>query len=355
MGVTAMKLMLAQFTMAVSYGDRMDLSAASLSTPELLPSAHEEINSLLSIVRERSGLQWPVLGNAERKISLEIVETLSGSICVGKRQARWSYSDQGSYAIYTTRSEVRVVAKDVVGLRAAVRRFLRQLIVTHGTQFQIGRIQLDKSICILSAGAESERWRTRGHQVGQNHHPVFFRDVAGFTEYMTDLKVFGTNQIEVAHVVAADPAFVQGLANMSSIVHSLGMNFSVWVNAGLKQLPDLIAAAPYLNSLFFPGGDGGSLDWPTIQSAAGFLHSKHPEAQVPLPCLCSLHHTTVVLLFCLFCCFAVFLFAVLSTHTCIWQVWVSAQELNKTQLAEFMATVGSEPAHSYLVQCLVTL
>ena len=60
--------------------------------------------------------------------------------------------------------------------------------------------------------------------------------------------------------------------------------------------------------MFFPGGDGGSLVWPTIQAAAAVLHKHHPGAEV----------------------------------------WVSAQEFDAADLTKFFDTIATPAIRSFL-------
>ena len=42
----------------------------------------------------------------------------------------------------------------------------------------------------------------------------------------------------------------------------------------------VLRSMPRLDSLFYPGGDGGVLDWPAITETAKELHAAHPGAGV---------------------------------------------------------------------------
>ena len=37
---------------------------------------------------------------------------------------------------------------------------------------------------------------------------------------------------------------------------------------------------PRIDSMFFPGGDGGALVWPSITAAVAVLHKYHPNATI---------------------------------------------------------------------------
>lgn len=146
-------------------------------------------------------------------------------------------------------------------------------------------------------------WHLRGHQISVKHHPSFFRNWSALREFVTELAVFGTNQIEAAHVTPTDASGalpVDDLVQLSSVVDSVGgVNFSLWGAASLFERAGretLFARSSRIDSLFFPGGDGGSLNWTSIAATATALR-RYPQHKAAA-------------------------------------VWVSAQELNSTALSE---------------------
>jgi len=58
----------------------------------------------------------------------------------------------------------------------------------------------------------------------------------------------------------------------------VGLNVSIWAPPG--NISALAAAMPRLDSLFFPGGDGGTLVWPSLAEAAAELRRHHPGAEI---------------------------------------------------------------------------
>ncbi len=87
---------------------------------------------------------------------------------------------------------------------------------------------------------------------------------------MHDLAAFGTNQLELAHIPSSLPADV--LVNFSRMIANApggGMNASLWwqsstSSAHATELSTLFRRMPKLDTIFFPGGDGGSLNWTAI-------------------------------------------------------------------------------------------
>ena len=157
------------------------------------------------------------------------------------------------------------------------------------------------------------RWRVRGHQVASSHHPAMFRSWDQLKTFVADLSVFGTNQIELAHV-SPEPKTgklpVQDLVGISNLVQQVGgVNFSVWwstdlIKGNMDDLSALFLAMPKLDSLFFPGGDGGSLEWPVIAEASKLLRD------------CKTHSSA--------------------------GVWVSAQEVNASTLSALAELLRSD-------------
>jgi hypothetical protein len=106
---------------------------------------------------------------------------------------------------------------------------------------------------------------------------------------------------------------VSELVEYSARLDAAHMNVSFWWSLDIFQLhaADTEAAwkaMPRIDSMFFPGGDGGALVWPEIATAVRVLRRYHPNATV----------------------------------------WVSAQEVNATGLAAFYKTIDSPAVRAYL-------
>jgi hypothetical protein len=74
-------------------------------------------------------------------------------------------------------------------------------------------------------------------------------------------QTFGTNALELSHMQTA-PLPAAGMAAFASACQEAGLNVSVWVSveslaANLSATAVALAGMPKLDSLFFPGGDGG--------------------------------------------------------------------------------------------------
>eukprot|EP00943_MAST-04B_sp_MAST-4B-sp1_P003526 g3526.t1 len=115
-----------------------------------------------------------------------------------------------------------------------------------------------------------------------------FRSWQLFNEYSYDLKVFGTNTIEGAHISKNSDNLlpVDDIIAFSTYLDKLDLNVSFWWPdnlsnvSNLDELYNLFSKSPRINSLFFPGGDGGTLDWELIGTTAEILRKFHPEAGI---------------------------------------------------------------------------
>jgi hypothetical protein len=169
----------------------------------------------------------------------------------------------------------------IVGGSSGVAAGLRRLI--RGSQ--VWRLHKLVSLPMhnLSASVGDELWRLRGHQISSGLNPAQFRSWAELRSYALDLAVFGTNQLELAHV-SAGALPVDTITNFSATVSSVaGMNVSLWwqcaaASAHMAELPSLFHAMPRLDAVFFPGGDGGSLNFSAIALSKDAAASSHPEA-----------------------------------------------------------------------------
>ena len=50
--------------------------------------------------------------------------------------------------------------------------------------------------------------------------------------------------------------------------------------SNLNELYEIFSKSPRINSIFFPGGDGGVLNWQVIGTTAEILRKFHPEAGI---------------------------------------------------------------------------
>ena len=156
-------------------------------------------------------------------------------------------------------------------------------------------------LLFLDVSRATNRWNVIGNQISIAHYPSFFRTWTELATFVDDLVAFGGNFIEVAHVPDNSQGLpIDTLVNISQILHSRNVSCSFWwsnslMDHHLADLPTLFSRAPQVDSIFFPGGDGGNLEWQTIAKTAKILRQHHPTAGI----------------------------------------WVSAQEVNRTMLSTF--------------------
>jgi hypothetical protein len=180
------------------------------------------------------------------------------------------------------------------------------------------------------SAANNSLWALRGSQSTAAFYPSMFRTWPEFREYVKAQAAFGTNQIEMGGAPVCDAngsivhtrvanstlceASVAALVQFSAELQKLGMNVSMGLPLDAFTGPQghLLAKAwrlmPKLDSVFFPGGDGGSLVWSGVEEASNTLRLYHPGAQV----------------------------------------WVSAQEYNATELDDFFHVLSLPHTRKFL-------
>ncbi len=263
-------------------------------------------------VRHRSGIAtW---GDQPFGIPLRLELSAGGEIKTahdGTLRSTSSFSIQVDSTTSERVNKITLAAVDDAGLRAAVGRLLREL------RIGPGRVTIPHSFTYFE-DSSAALWPMRGHQYTAAHYGSMFRTWEGFDTYTKDQAVFGTNQVELAHFAARasnlnnkhptrEPGIVVAeLIEYSTRLNAAHMNVSFWWSLDIFQQhrSDTEMAwkgMPRIDSVFFPGGDGGALVWPDIAAAAAVLRKYHPNATV----------------------------------------WVSAQEINATGLAEFYKTIDS--------------
>ena len=276
---------------------------------------------LIRDVRRRSGMagwgdEGGVAGQQEAStqgvvINLKLADT------VGREDRATRSPNSFAIAVDARAAAVTVAATDLPGLHAGIGRLQRELRVFIG-----GCIDLPRNFsCVLDGSASL--WPMRGHQFTAAHYSSMFRTWPEFTQYAKDQQLFGTNQIELAHFGGHMPndknpgrsagIIVEDLVQYSASLEALNLNVSFWWSLDIwttrkNETTEAWQRMPRIDSMFFPGGDGGSLVWPEIEDAATELHKYHPGATI----------------------------------------WVSAQEMNSSALDSFFATIDSPVVRKFL-------
>ena len=173
-----------------------------------------------------------------------------------------------------------IVGGDADGLYKGVWRFVRSL--RPWRRSRVVGVPLNLRVVHSSA---SEAWRLRGHQISCAIHPSQFRTWDELESYALDLHAFGTNQLELAHVGGAEGLPIEGIANFSKLVAALpAMRVSLWWPSSLSsqwehELAPLFREMRALDTIFFPGGDGGELNLTAISHTVYAARASHPHAQ----------------------------------------------------------------------------
>ena len=169
----------------------------------------------------------------------------------------------GSYVLSEqngTAALLVVRAGDDEAVLAGIARLIRELRVNHST----GTAHLPTGLRV-EHNASAALWPLRGHQLTTAHHPSVFRTWKEFRTYVHDLAVFGTNQIELAHITldcdsrnTTDCALpTAALVNFTQNLQELRVNASFWWPLNLcamRNQPAVFEQLPWIQSLLIEGG-----------------------------------------------------------------------------------------------------
>jgi hypothetical protein len=141
---------------------------------------------------------------------------------------------------------LRLDATDAAGLYTGAGRLLRELHMPARASTTGGTITIPQSVNV-SHDAANERWKVRGVQLYVDSHPLQFRTAAELTTYTHDLAVFGTNMLEMSHLLFPSTG-ARPLKQVSIIAAAAGMNVSMWI--GVQHVPLLCLCRA--RTLFLP-------------------------------------------------------------------------------------------------------
>ena len=197
----------------------------------------------------------------------------------------------GSFVLSERSGSVLLVVRrdDATGIEAGISRLVRELHVEHSS----GTARLPRQ-AVWVHNASAALWPMRGHQVSTAHYPSSLKTWADFRTFVSDLAVFGTNQIEVAHIVSLcdDAEAAAGtncllpeaaLVNFSRAVDDAHLNVSMWFPLSLCSMSnaeEVFAKMPRLTSLLHEGGWGTQTNWDAAAACAQKLRRHHPAATV---------------------------------------------------------------------------
>ena len=182
-----------------------------------------------------------------------------------------------------------------------------------GTLYAVGRLlrrmKWDRGLLAFPEHTEASAPRSsiRGHQLGYrplpNAYDAWTPEI--YAQYIRELALFGANGIELIPP-CVDASADQSLMKLdrmemtrflSRTIHSYGMDVWVWyphvdeVHGGPqnpfrsdRDLREFFGTVPYVDHVFIPGGDPGSLDpeplFAWAEHVAALLRQRHPAAKL---------------------------------------------------------------------------
>ena len=148
---------------------------------------------------------------------LPALEAGAGPAAAAEVRVEWGATTAaGSFVLAADGAAAVLTARrgDEQALLGGIGRLCRELRVDRRS----GTARLPRQLHCESGGALAALWPLRGHQVSTAHYPSSLRTWPAFREYVADLAVFGTNQIELAHTGGSQAALV----NFSAAVDAVG-------------------------------------------------------------------------------------------------------------------------------------
>jgi hypothetical protein len=192
----------------------------------------------------------------------------------------------GSYELREINGSIqlRVGRDDHEAINAGMSRLVQELHVEHRS----GAARLPRGTNWIH-NASAALWPMRGHQVSTAHYTSSLRSWPEFRKFVSDLAVFGTNQIEVAHIVNLCDATKNcvlpeaALVNFSQALIEANLNVSMWFPLSLCNLSNaesVFGKMPRLDSILHEGGWSTQSGWDTAAACAEKLRRHHPSAGV---------------------------------------------------------------------------
>ncbi len=280
----------------------VDLSKATIAASKNIPSPVREtaIRVLKEEVAQRTGIQL----NEAAKIAGQpvIALVLSSDRELMGKQVPVSTSDEKpennpeGYRIVLDQSNgnkiLWLIAADQRGAIFSAGQFLRTAGLSRN------KISFDRQYEI----ATSPAYPIRGHQIGYRNTANSWDawTMEQYEKYLRELALFGTNCIENIpfHDGKNNPLMKYSREVMnnkiSEICHEYGMDHWDWIPADVDlsdpvkfkeevaRHEEYYKSCPYLDGVFFPGGDPGSNHpkdvMPFLQAVTGKLKQYHPKA-----------------------------------------------------------------------------
>jgi hypothetical protein len=174
---------------------------------------------------------------------------------------------------------VAIVADSELGIMLGAGRLLRELRVHPG-----GNVFMPAALSLRVDPAPAAH--LRGHQVTDWG---FYMSESAFEQFVKSLVVFGTNQLEFAHVrlderdeLGIPRNDLAALVSRTKIVDKYGLNVSLWRDQPwpVDVASRLFAAMPRLDCLYLEGSSAAQ----DLEATASLLRHYHPQASVFVDC-----------------------------------------------------------------------
>ena len=149
--------------------DSLEMPSALLSVPSVLANAtREKLLNHLACIQERTGVSW--VRGIEKEDEANLVFTLTKEPFKSPCTPRGFSFGADGFSLFTKIHSLKPVVVHIesaseAGLLAGVRRFLRNIAMTHKTASKNGNVHVSSNLCKVGAGTQGERWPVRGHQL----------------------------------------------------------------------------------------------------------------------------------------------------------------------------------------------
>ncbi len=279
-----------------------DFSKATILASKSIPSPVREtaIRVLKEEIAQRTGIQLKETDKIGNQPVIAMVLSseieISGiKIPVNGSDVKPETKPEGFRLVTEISSGKKIlwlIAADQRGIIFSIGQFLRTADLTHG------KINFDTKNEI----ATSPKYPIRGHQIGYRNTANSWDSwtMEQYEKYLRELALFGTNSIENIpfHDGKNNPLmkYPREVMNkkISEICHDYGLDHWDWIPADVDlsdpvKFKEEVARhseyyrdCPYLDGVFFPGGDPGSNHpkdvMPFLKAATSELKKYHPKA-----------------------------------------------------------------------------
>lgn len=232
----------------------LDLSGAVIIPPSS-HAAREVVEWMLLPLVERRAISWSSdTKTDEVRLIFDIDSHYSIPVreCLHKSHSTNISTDQNNnevdfiLSVDFENKTVYISASKKQGLLMGIGRFLREV---------TSDLHIASEMCLVNVPT----WHIRGHQY---NFPCDLSPMDDRVEQtVRDLVVFGTNQIELAHLNWQQPNIFENLEKISSLCDKTGLNLTIWFTLDLwanqTAMKQMFSSLPKINGFFLPSGDGG--------------------------------------------------------------------------------------------------